>query len=190
VKRAGWRASGTRLCKRESRELEGGGVVPLRLHLFLLQFIDVFLGRCERALQSPGADAAHPDSATAMHVAATNQVNLALYTLHLWMWDDSSRHLQRAQELAQGLLDVPGLDQQLQPSVFSGYHCVVFGSLRWNERVACLQRVAQHIMMQTTRPFIALSSAPPPPHLLRVAYMSSDFAAHTTGANILGLFRR
>ncbi len=157
------------------------------MYVFAFQFI--LFDRCEQVLQQAPGDASHPSMPTGTHIAATNQVNLALYTLHLWMWDASLRHLQRAQELAKGLLDLPGLDAAAQQPVFSGYHCVVFGSMCWAERLQCLQRVARHILHQTTRPFIAISSGSPL-LLLQVTYMSSDFAAHTTGANILGLFRR
>lgn len=105
------------------------------------------------------------------------------------MWDASRRHLQRAQELALRLRELPGADGEGLPPVFSGYHCVTFGNMLWIERLKCLQRVAQHVIRQTTRPFIAVGTGFPL-RVLQVTYMSSDFAAHTTGANILGLFRR
>lgn len=145
--------------------------------------------RCERALERGASSGVKSDSATRLHVAATNQVNLALYSLHLWMWEGSSQYLQRAQSLANSLHEAAGADRGGQPPVFSGYHCVVFGSFTWAQRLQCLHTVARHISHQAHRPFIALVPRSPL-LLLRVAYMSSDFAAHTTGANILGLFRR
>jgi hypothetical protein len=147
------------------------------------------LRRCERALERGASSGVKSDSATGLHVAATNQVNLALYCLHLWMWEASSRYLQRAQALARSLDEAAGADGGVQPPVFSGYHCVVFGSFTWAQRLQCLRTVARHISHQAHRPFIALAPRSPL-LLLRVAYISSDFAAHTTGANILGLFRR
>ncbi len=159
-----------------------GGLLAFRFVL-----LSPCCGRCERALLQGQEPAAR--SASDTHVAATNQVNLALYTQHLWMWDDSSRHLQRALQLDRSLHDAVGWDSAAQQPVFGGYHCVVFGSMSWSERLRCLRAVALHVARQTTRPFIALAHSPPL-QLLHAAYMSSDFAAHTTGANILGLFRR
>jgi hypothetical protein len=140
-------------------------------------------------MQDASFDVSTRGSATGLHVAATNQVNLALYTLHLWMWDTSSMHLQRAKNLAESLREAPGGAGGEQPPVFSGYHCVVFSNITWELRLKCLERVAQHVKRQVFRPLVAHL-----PHLplalLHVAYMSSDFAAHTTGANILGMFRK
>jgi hypothetical protein len=149
--------------------------------------------RCEGALstQDASSDALTRGSATGLHVAATNQVNLALYTLHLWMWGASSVHLQRAEDLAESLREVAGGAGGGQPPVFSGYHCVVFSNMTWGQRLKCLERVAQHVKHQVFRPFVTALALPRAPlALLHVAYMSSDFAAHTTGANILGLFRK
>jgi hypothetical protein len=164
-----------------------GGKVGGGLLAFRFVPLSPCCGRCERALlQGQETDSR---SLSGTHVAATNQVNLALYTLHLWMWDASSRHLQRALQLDRSLHAAAGWDSGAQQPVFGGYHCVVFGSMTWSERLLCLRAVAQHVTRHITRPFIALVHSPPL-QLLRVAYMSSDFAAHTTGANILGLFRR
>jgi len=151
--------------------------------------VHICFGRCERALQEgDGGGASQLDSPTGMHVAATNQVNLALYALHLWMWNSSSSHLQRAQQLVVSLRTTVGEGGGGQAPVFSGYHCVTFSNMTWGQRVQCLQHVAQHVKQQASRPFVAISPRSPL-SLLHVAYMSSDFAAHTTGANILGLFR-
>ncbi len=146
--------------------------------------------RCEDTLKAEDAyDVSKRGSATGLHVSATNQVNLALYTLHLWMWNASSVHFQRAKDLEESLRKVPGGGGGGSPPVFSGYHCVVFSHITWRQRLHCLQLVAQHLKYQVVRPFV---EQPPrsPLALLHVAYMSSDFAAHTTGANILGLFRK
>jgi hypothetical protein len=146
--------------------------------------------RCEAALQlGEGTDGPKPGSPTAVHIAATNQINLALYTLHLWNWQASSRYLNRARQLAHNLRHLAVEERHDQPPVFSGYHCVVFGNMTWEQRLECLHFVAQHVKIKTPRPFVALIPRVPL-RLLHVAYMSSDFAAHTTGANILGLFRR
>jgi hypothetical protein len=152
--------------------------------------IHSFAARCEAALQlGEGKSGAKPDSPTALHIAATNQINLALYALHLWNWQSSSRYLSRARQLEHSLRHAAGEERGSQPPVFSGYHCVVFGNMTWEQRLECLHFVAQHVKIRATRPFVALLPRLPL-HLLHVAYMSSDFAAHTTGANILGLFRR
>jgi hypothetical protein len=147
--------------------------------------------RCEGVLGMKDAplDVSTRGSATDLHVAATNQVNLALYTLHLWMWDASSMHLQRAKDLAESMRMAPGGAGGGLPPVFSGYHCVVFSNMTWGLRLNCLQRVAQHVKHHASRPLVA-RMPPLPLARLHVAYMSSDFAAHTTGANILGMFRK